>query len=253
MQFSCTILYCYLWPVQLYSIFPHYLINGTISRENVLNIKYVFWFSLQHVWNISHSMKKWVRYEKCTTCLRVKYPLFLSDFNETWIFWTDFPKILKCKISWKSILCGSRVVACRWTDTTKLIVPFAILQMHLRTRWTQHKERTQKLLHTVLQLRKKTLVPISGSLAGGVAAAVFAAYRRRAWAECLVKLSVPHPYRDAASPLGPSLQRPPSVWSPLVTLQGRGGQPLDGCCRPLPWLAFHCYPDLRWDWQAVIG
>ena len=37
----------HLWPAPLYSIFPHYLVNGTIFEEKVLNIKYVFRVSLQ--------------------------------------------------------------------------------------------------------------------------------------------------------------------------------------------------------------
>ena len=34
--------YSHLWPVRLYSIFAHYLINGTIFVKNLFNIKCVF-------------------------------------------------------------------------------------------------------------------------------------------------------------------------------------------------------------------
>ena len=44
-----TTLYCHLWPIWLYHIFPHYLIKGTIFGKMLLNIKFVFLFSLQ-VW-----------------------------------------------------------------------------------------------------------------------------------------------------------------------------------------------------------
>ena len=31
----CTVLYCHLWPVWLYRIFPHYLISGEIFRKQI--------------------------------------------------------------------------------------------------------------------------------------------------------------------------------------------------------------------------
>jgi hypothetical protein len=55
-----------------------------------------------------------------------KYLLFLSDFNETWIFSTDFRKILSYQISWKPVEwepnCSMRLD--RRIDITKLIVAF---------------------------------------------------------------------------------------------------------------------------------
>jgi hypothetical protein len=89
--------YCHLWPVPLYNIFPHYLINSTILEKKVTEHKVcVSSFSTTHVWNTFHSKKKQARYDKKMYIgLHVKYPLLLSDFNETSIYLTDFWKILK--------------------------------------------------------------------------------------------------------------------------------------------------------------
>ena len=56
--------------------------------------------------------------------LHVKYLLFLSDFNETWIFSADFRKTLKYKISWKVVQCepSCSMRAGGRTDIMKLMV-----------------------------------------------------------------------------------------------------------------------------------
>ena len=60
-------------------------------------------FSKTVVCNISHSQKKWARYDRKYIGLHVKYALCLSDFIGTWIFFADFRKILKYQISLKSV------------------------------------------------------------------------------------------------------------------------------------------------------
>ena len=68
------------------------------------NIKCVFWFSLQLLSEKFLILRKNEREMIKTTYtgLQGNFPLFLSNFNENWIFLTDFRKILKYQISWKS-------------------------------------------------------------------------------------------------------------------------------------------------------
>ena len=121
-------LYCHLQTAPLYHICPHYLINGTIFGKMLLSTKCVFWFSLQLLpetflilRRIQRDVIINVRRSSC------KVPLFLSDCNKTWIFSTDFRKILKYQTSWNPSN-GSRAFQCgqmdRRVDMTKPIVTF---------------------------------------------------------------------------------------------------------------------------------
>jgi hypothetical protein len=55
--------------------------------------------------------------------IHIKYRLFLSDFSETLIVSTDFRKILKYQISWKSVQWEPSFMRTDvQTDVTKLLV-----------------------------------------------------------------------------------------------------------------------------------
>ena len=60
--------YC-LRPLWMHHIFRHSLINGTIFGRTLLNMKYVFWFSLQRL------------FETLLVLRRIYKMLFLSDLN----------------------------------------------------------------------------------------------------------------------------------------------------------------------------
>jgi len=125
MQSACAILY-YQWPVWPFHIFLHYLINGTIFGKKVIEYKLcVLIFSTTFVWNTSHSKKNSGRcYHKMYTGPHVKCSLFLSDFNETWIFSIDPPPPKKNSNTsfHENSFSGSPVVP--RTNMTKLIDAF---------------------------------------------------------------------------------------------------------------------------------
>jgi hypothetical protein len=122
--------YC-LRPLWLHHIYRHYLINGTIFGKKSLNIKCVFWFSLQLLFEtfliLRRNQRDVVINVKRSSC---KVPgFFLSEFNETWIFSTDFWKwSLKDQVLLKTVQgqprCSMRTDTQKRTDMTKLIVAF---------------------------------------------------------------------------------------------------------------------------------
>jgi hypothetical protein len=85
----------------------------------------ILMLSTGFVRSISHSKKKLARYDRSCILVYVKYPIFLSDFNENWIFSTDFRKKLWKFVHWKpsfSVWTEERTDG--EIDMTKLIIAF---------------------------------------------------------------------------------------------------------------------------------
>jgi len=115
--------YCHLWTAQLYDIVPHFLINSTSLGGEIMDRKYVFWFSVQllsetflNIGRLDQDIIKNVYLSSCTI------PVFLSKFNETWIFSTDLKK--KCSNFHETPSCGNQAVPRRQAGMTNLTVAF---------------------------------------------------------------------------------------------------------------------------------
>jgi len=130
---------------------PRYVISGTIFEKNksywIQNACFDFFYKF--IWNTSHSKKNWATCNKKRIGFNVKCLLFLSDCNESWIFSTDFRKILKHQLLWKSVHWepGYSVRTDRRTDMTKPIVAFRnFANAHNNSWWILWKWETFKYL-----------------------------------------------------------------------------------------------------------
>ena len=91
------------------------------SEKSMWNVECVFWFSVQILCKIFLIIRRIQRDVIINVkSLHVKLPLFLSDFNEIWIFSTVILKnSLSIKFNQKPS-SGSPAVWCGRTDMTKL-------------------------------------------------------------------------------------------------------------------------------------
>ena len=111
----CTILYCHLWPVWLYRIFPHYLIKGEIFRKQITEHQrcVLIFFTMSEKNCLFQEVSKTVS-EMCIG-LHVKYPLCLSDLTKLDFSWQIFEKFWNIKFH-ENPCRGFRGVPCIQTD-----------------------------------------------------------------------------------------------------------------------------------------
>jgi hypothetical protein len=127
MQSVCAVLYCHLWLVWLYHIFPHYLINGTTFEKKIIEHKiYILIFSTNFVWNITHTKKTSARYYHKYTYVSMQRTRYSCQILMTLEFSRQIlEKHSKYQISWKIRPAGAELFhADGQTDMTKLIVAF---------------------------------------------------------------------------------------------------------------------------------
>jgi len=110
--------YGHLSPVRLCNILLHDLIFFSKKKKKIIEYKlfvpiFFLKFCLKHFVFLEELSEILL---KMYIGLHVKYLLLLSDFNETWIFSTDFrKKTTNIKFN-ENPSCGSRVIPCGRTD-----------------------------------------------------------------------------------------------------------------------------------------
>jgi hypothetical protein len=149
----CGVLCCHLWPVWLYDILPHYLINGTIFGKKVIEYKlcvFFFIFATNFVWNISHYEKNSSRYDhKCTWVFMWSTRYSCQILIKIAFSWQIFEKY--SNINFMEVRpVRARVVPCgradRQTDMANLVLTFRNFAN------SPKKDRHEKLLRCMIKV-----------------------------------------------------------------------------------------------------
>jgi len=142
---------CHLWPVWLYNIFPHYLINGTIlwggggGWVELLHIKCVFWFSLQLLSETFLSLRSGWDMIKNVYWSLWKVPIILVRFKWNLNFLNRFSKNTQISNFLKFYPVGAGFFhVYRWMDRHD----FAILWTCLKNgvKWSSYELKTTRVL-----------------------------------------------------------------------------------------------------------
>jgi len=118
---ACAVLYCHLWCLCLYYIFPHYLINNKSFGENnyweVIEHKFVFWFFYKFFYEIFFFLRGIQR--GATVNVRrfsCEVPaLFLPDLKEILFSLYIFENCSHVKFN-ENPSSWIREVPCGWTE-----------------------------------------------------------------------------------------------------------------------------------------
>ena len=86
--------YCHLWPVRLCYIFPHYLTNGTMFENKLLNIASIYRFSL-YIFTVTFLVLRRIQLFiinafTCSHIVAIILIIYESDFNlRATFFWVN--------------------------------------------------------------------------------------------------------------------------------------------------------------------
>ena len=120
---ACSQPCCHLWSVRLHYIFPRYLINGIIFGKGLLNIEYVFRFSLQLMSEIFLILKttKIRRSDSRTLLSYMCMCVYIYVYTHTHTHVYDMicktnPKIAKCDLVSSCPSVHMQQLGSHWTD-----------------------------------------------------------------------------------------------------------------------------------------